>query len=68
MNTPNNKAGSLTETIMARVKAKCPDMDVPTYNRVYEAVHECLAIDLAPPSGVVNYAGGGGMLINRARR
>ena len=42
MRTPNNKAGDLTERIMARVSSKLPNIPTHEYNRTYEAVLDVL--------------------------
>ena len=38
MQTPNTRAGELTEHIMCRVRSKLPELPTHEYNRVYEAV------------------------------
>lgn len=43
MQTPNDEAGAKTERIMFAVKRRLPEIDVNTYNRVYEAVYEVLS-------------------------
>jgi len=53
---------------MTRVRQKLPEMDVPTYNRIYEAVAEEMAFQFPPSSGVVLNPSGGGMFINQKRR
>jgi hypothetical protein len=38
MQTPDTKAGRLTELVMARVRGKLPELQTHEYNRVYECV------------------------------
>lgn len=38
MQTPNTKAGQLTDHIMARIRGKLPTLPTHEYNRVYECV------------------------------
>ena len=42
MQTPDTEAGRLTETIMAGVKRRVPEIKTHEYNRIYEAVLEGL--------------------------
>lgn len=64
METPNTRAGKLTEKVMEAVKRKRP-MDTATYNAVYSRVIEALSLEFPPDSGVVRFPEGGGMFINR---
>ena len=65
MQTPNTKAGRVTEKVMAAVKKRLPDMSTYQYNRTYEGVLEALSLEFPPESGVVKFPGGGGMFIDR---
>ena len=38
MQTPNTKAGQLTELIMSRIRGKLPELPTHEYNRIYECV------------------------------
>lgn len=38
MQTPETKAGRLTELVMARIRGKLPELPTHEYNRVYECV------------------------------
>ena len=46
MNTPNTKAGRLTEEIMRRVAMKLRGIEVNTYNSIYSSVLEVLQEEL----------------------
>ncbi len=70
MQTPNNRAGRLTERVMAKVREALPELPTHEYNRTYEAVLEVLTAELVPlkiPSGkdAVRFPGGGGMFVKR---
>jgi hypothetical protein len=54
METPNNRAGYLTEFVMQRIQTGCSGHGTPAlhdgqYNRVYEAVYEVLFRELSRP-------------------
>jgi hypothetical protein len=78
MQTPNNDAGLILEIIMARVKAKIPEIKTWEYNRTYSAVYEGLTEYFAPvptlaqlgfsQEDVIYLPGGGGGFINRKKR
>lgn len=63
MQTPNTEAGRLTEQVMAKVKAKLPDITTHEYNRTYEAVLEVLTLRFGKAGDAVRFPGGGGMMI-----
>ena len=47
MQTPDDRAGHMTELIMSRIKTQCeghktPQLQDGQYNRVYESVYEVL--------------------------
>lgn len=42
MQTPNTKAGAVTESVMARIRLKLPKIETCEYNRMYEAVLEAM--------------------------
>lgn len=65
METPNTRAGRITETIMYKLTARWPDIDVADHNRIYDTILEVLSLEFPPDSGVVKYPQGGGMFINR---
>lgn len=52
METPDNRAGSLTEFVMRRISTQCegtktPPLSTAQYNRVYECVYEVLFRELS---------------------
>jgi hypothetical protein len=46
METPNNRAGQVTEFVMVDVRAKLPDIPTWQYNRIWEAVYHRLESEL----------------------
>lgn len=49
METPNTRAGRITEQIMQEVLRKLPEITTSTYNRIYESVIEVLEAELKSP-------------------
>lgn len=66
METPDSKAGRLTERIMAEVKKRLPNIETHAYNRTYEAVLMVLELEIGN-SSVVKFPAGGGMFIRRTK-
>ena len=52
----------MTEKIMDPVRQNLPEISTHTYNRVYESVLKVLSIEYPPPSRVVRFPGGGGIM------
>ena len=68
METPNTRAGRLTEKVMESIVRKIGKMpEVSHYNAIYCGVLEALSLEFPPDSGVVKYPGGGGMFIHKKR-
>lgn len=49
MQTPNTKAGELTEIIMSKLRSVIKPKDVHTYNKVYSAILDTLETHLPHP-------------------